>query len=232
MRLVAPLTAFGGEAIDARGVIRDFPAQSMLTGLFANALGWTRVMTTDHQRLQDRIVFGALWEDEASSDRMTDYQTVQLGKADKTWTTRGSPMGRLGGINTYKGSHQRYRDYHADLRMSVIVRLHPEDEPPTLADLAASLDRPARALFIGRKPCLPSRPLFTGWVKAPDARAALRTVAPGKGGSHRACWPASEGDEGADRTFSVTDERNWLTGLHGGARRICEGRFRVKEGIE
>ena len=29
-------------------------------------------------------------------------------------------------------------------------------------------------------------------------------------------------------TLSIlTDERNWLTGLHGGARRVCEGRIGV-----
>ena len=40
LRLEAPLIAFGGVAIDHIGVIRDFPALSMLTGLFANALGF------------------------------------------------------------------------------------------------------------------------------------------------------------------------------------------------
>jgi CRISPR system Cascade subunit CasD len=42
MRLEAPLMAFGGEAIDNYGVIRDFPALSMVTGLLANALGYRR----------------------------------------------------------------------------------------------------------------------------------------------------------------------------------------------
>ena len=40
LRFQAPLAAFGGEMIDAHGVIRNVPAQSMLTGLLANALGW------------------------------------------------------------------------------------------------------------------------------------------------------------------------------------------------
>ena len=43
MRLESPLMAFGGEAIDNLGVIRSFPAASMLTGMLANALGWRRV---------------------------------------------------------------------------------------------------------------------------------------------------------------------------------------------
>ena len=39
LRLASPLIAFGGEAIDNLGVIRDFPALSMLTGLISSALG-------------------------------------------------------------------------------------------------------------------------------------------------------------------------------------------------
>ena len=224
LRLCAPLAAFGGEAIDARGVIRDFPAQSMLTGLLANALGWTRAMRREHQTLQGRIVFGALWEQEmASEGRMTDYQTASIHKDDQAWTTRGTPAGRAGGAATYAGSHQRWRDYLADLRLSVVLRLDPDDAPPILDEIAAALMRPARPLFVGRKACLPSAPIFEGWLAAPDIRTALSGIAsPGATGL-RAFWPASEGTEGALRTVDVTDERNWTTGLHGGARRVCEG---------
>ena len=42
--------SLGGEAIDAYGVIDEFPGKSMLTGLFANALGWTRGMREEHQQ--------------------------------------------------------------------------------------------------------------------------------------------------------------------------------------
>ena len=81
---------------------------------------------------------------------------------------------------------------------------------PRLEELAAALDRPARPLFIGRKACLPSAPIFTGWVKdAVDVRAALRKIAPAGAAMLPACWPASEGTDGAHRTADVTDERNW-----------------------
>ena len=229
LRLRAPLAAFGGEAIDARGVIRDFPAQSMLTGLFANSLGWTRAMRSEHQALQERIVFGALWEHEMESGRLTDYQTASIRKDDQAWTTRGIPAGRGGGAATYAGSHQRQRDYHADLRLSVVLRLDPEDPPPALDDLADALVRPARPLFIGRKACLPSTPIFGGWTQAPDVRAALSGIAPASATDLRAFWPATEGEEGADRVTHVTDERNYATGLHGGGRRVCEGRISAAE---
>lgn len=229
LRLHAPLAALGGEAIDARGVIRDFPARSMLAGLLANALGWTRAMRSEHQALQDRIVFGALWEHEMALGRLTDYQTARIRKDDQAWTTRGTPAGRAGGVATYAGSHQRWRDYHADLRLSVVLRLDPEDPAPAPDELADALVRPARPLFIGRKTCLPSAPIFGGWTEAPDVRAALSGIAPQGAAGLRAFWPASEGSEGADRITHVTDERNYATGLHGGARQVCEGRISAAE---
>ena len=102
VRLEAPLMAFGGETIDNLGVIRPFPAVSMLTGLFANALGWRRIERQRHQALQDRMVFAARIDREpAGGVRMTDFQTAQLAGGDRGWTTRGAPEGRAGGANTY-----------------------------------------------------------------------------------------------------------------------------------
>lgn len=227
LRLEAPLVAFGGEAIDNYGVTRDFPAASMLTGLLANALGWRRTDRAAHQRLQERLVFAARRDREPRLGRLRDFQTAQLGAADRGWTTRGLPEGRAGGAATYKGPHLRYRDHHADPLVFVALRLQPAEEVPTLGDLAAALDRPARPLFIGRKPCLPSAPLFARFVEAGSARAALEALPANTDAPLRAIWPAEEGEEGADRIYDLTDERNWLSGLHGGARRVCEGRIRA-----
>ena len=80
LNLEAPLMAFGGETIDNLGVIRWFPAASMLTGLLANALGWRRVEAEEHQQLQDRLVFAARIDREPHGGvRLTDFQTAQLG---------------------------------------------------------------------------------------------------------------------------------------------------------
>jgi CRISPR system Cascade subunit CasD len=85
LRLEAPLIAFGGETIDNLGVTRDFPALSMVTGLFANALGWRREDSALHDRLQSRLVVGSRLN--TMTQRLTDFQTAQLGKDDKDWTT-------------------------------------------------------------------------------------------------------------------------------------------------
>ncbi len=224
LRLEAPMASFGGEAIDNRGVIRNFPAQSMVTGLFANALGWTRWMRTEHQRLQERVVFGAVHDVDPDTLRMTDYQTAKLSKADRGWSTRGGPLGRAGGPKTYVGSHQRWREYHSDLRMSLVARLNPEGEEPTMETLAAAMQRPARPLFIGRKPCLPTVTMFRGWVHGPDVVAVLRDVAP-SGVLCEALWPGAERAGEPDLSTPITDERNWMSGLHGGARLVCRGRL-------
>ena len=239
--LESPLMAFGGETIDNYGVIRWFPAASMLTGLFANALGWRRIERERHQGLQVRLVFAARIDREpAGGVRLTDFQTAQLNKDDKGWTTRGTPEGRAGGANTYNAPHLRYRDYFADMRVTVALRLNPEDEPPTLDELAHALEEPSRPLFIGRKPCLPSAPLFAGYIEADNTLHALLNLPleSERDDPVRLLWSDGE-DEGVDRVLSnldymLTDERNWESGLHGGGRRVYEGtcpsdRFGVKE---
>lgn len=227
LRLEGPLMAFGGETIDNLGVIRDFPAQSMLTGLFANALGWRREEADAHDRLQARLVFGARLD--RAGSRFTDFQTAELGKDDRGWTTTGQPEGRAGGEGTYKGQHLRYRDYHADAAVLVALRLEPADESPTLDTIAEALQRPARPLFLGRKPCLPAGPLFGGWVEAPDVLDALRAAPPlASNEQPRVLWPAGEGELPGSRRIDLCDERNWTSGVHGGWRPVCEGSLQAE----
>lgn len=234
MKIEAPLMAFGGETIDNLGVIRRFPASSMLTGIFANALGWRRTEREKHQRLQDRLIFAARIDREpAGGLRMTDFQTAQLGRNDRGWTTRGVPEGRAGGANTYDAPHLRYRDYFADMRVTVALRLTDSGDAhaPTLSELADALDEPARPLFIGRKPCLPSVRLFGGIEDKSNTclDALLKTPLAHPEEAPRSVamqWPDGEGVDclKPNRSRMLTDERNWVSGLHGGGRLVHEGR--------
>ena len=233
LNLESPMLSFGGETIDNLGVIRPFPAASMLTGLFANALGWRRIERERHQGLQDRLVFAARIDREpATGVRMTDFQTVQLGAGDQAWTTRGAPEGRAGGANTYNAPHLRWRDYYADMRVTVALRLEPGEDAPTLDELAAALEEPMRPLFIGRKPCLPSLPIFGDFEEGDTALAALlrRPLYCESGSSEliRALWPEGEGaaDIESPPPGMLTDQRNWISGLHGGGRWVCEAGIR------
>ena len=223
IRLEAPLMAFGGVTVDQVGPTRDFPAASMLTGLLANALGLHWSDRGAHQALQDRLIFAARRERKLDgSGVVTDMQNARLAKSDKGWTTLGAPEGRGGA--SYDAPHRRTRDYLADQAVRVVVRLDPTTSPPTLERIAETLDRPARPLFIGRKPCLPTCRLMDGWADGETAHAVLSSL-PGLG-PFRALWPVGEGPEtggDVDRLTDLADLRNWKTGLHSGSRRVVEG---------
>jgi len=223
IRLDAPLMAFGGVAIDQVGPTRDFPAASMLTGLLANAIGLSWADRAAHQALQDRLVFGARHErGSGAAGALTDGQNAKLSKTDQGWTTFGVPEGRRG--SSHDAPHRRARDYLTDTVVRVVLRLDPAGPEPTLEVLAEALDRPARPLFIGRKPCLPACRLRDGWTDGDTAHAALCSL-PGPG-PYRALWPVGEGpeaDASVDGVFELPDTRNWRTGLHGGLRRVVRG---------
>ncbi len=225
LQLHAPMASFGGVAIDSHGITREFPGQSLLVGLFANALGWTRTMDWKHQALQERMIFGVIYENDAEHHLITDYQTVELRKNDKSWSTRGHSIGRDGGPKTYRGAHQRWRQYLNDIRFLSVVRLNDSKVNPTIDDLANAIQFPARPLFIGRKSCLPSGPIFRGWVHASNAVDALRSTIETENSRPKGMWPASENTIDLVRNTTIADERNWITGLHGGSRQICEGRL-------
>lgn len=215
--LEAPLLAFGGEAVDAHGVIEEFPGASMLTGLLANALGWRRGDREALARLQARLRYAARIDRDGT--RITDFQTAQLGRADQGWTTRGVPEGRAGGPATYSGPHLRQRDYDADKRVVVALRLEPAEDAPTLADLAAALDEPARPLFLGRKPCLPGGRIGAGIVAAEDLLRALSQL-PQPGATARVLLPADEPAHPGDHARPWSDARDWRSGVHGGTRMV------------
>ena len=236
LRLEAPLVAFGGETIDVNGVIRDFPALSMMTGLLANALGWRREHAEVHDRLQTRLVMGA--RREPGGRRLRDYQTALLFEDDQGWTTFGVPEGRAKSpsyVSQRDGRRaltlQRYRDFHADLSTLVALRLEAPDESPTLDDLACALDRPARPLFIGRKPCLPSRRIFAGWQEGDNVLQVLQAVPIPEIATDGLPmqWPDGEGNTKGDRRIELCDERNWASGVHGGWRPVREATLHLRE---
>lgn len=217
--------------IDANGPTLDLPIRSMVTGLIANALGWQRGERVRHQRLQDRLVMGARLDRPGTAVR--DFQTAQLAANDKAWTTRGIPEGRGGGANTYKSPHIRQRHYRADAFVTVAFRLEPADQEPTLATVETALQSPARPLFIGRKACLPSRPilseppieaenLFTALASAPlecsDAGNSHRSISARR--VRFAMPPAEWSRDRLYRSEMLADVRDWSSGVHAGESRL------------
>ena len=208
--------SFGREMVDARGPVADFPAASMLTGMLANALGWRREQRDAHAALQERLQFAVRLD--RAGEVLTDFQTAQLGKSDAGWTTRGRREGRGG--DSYGSPHIRLRDFVADASAAIALSLDPADEVPTIDDLVSALQYPARPLFLGRKPCLPSRPVLHGMGDHHDLLGALAAIPHAE---DAAPTPLVQLPEDAvaipgDELRPISDERDWISGVHGGGR--------------
>jgi CRISPR system Cascade subunit CasD len=236
LRFEAPLMSFGGVTVDEHNVTAAFPGKSLLTGLLANALGYRHGDADRLSRLQDRLRMGA--RRDRKGVRLVDYQTVDLGQdfLRQGWTTRGVPEGREGG-SAKTGTHIRHRHYWADAVFTVVLRLEPADETPTLAECATALAEPERPLFLGRKTCLPSGPVLIEILRAPSIRDALALAAPAGrreegGGSYVAWWPREDEPApppGQGRLVPVFDERDWLNQIHAGRRFVWEGRVEARD---
>jgi CRISPR system Cascade subunit CasD len=227
LRLEAPLMSFGTTAVDHRRPVQPWPAVSMLTGLLANALGWQRSDGPALDALQARIRWAARID--RAGVALNDFQTAQLSKDDKGWTTRGVVEERGGGADSYRSPHLRDRDYRADASVLVALRLAPAQQAPTLADLAAALDRPARPLFLGRKGCPPATRIGQGLVLAVDAVAAVRAAPPVDDGAEPALaavffneGAAPDAAPLAQRQHDSSDERRFTLDVHAGRQRVFE----------
>lgn len=246
LRFDGLLMSFGGVMVDHHGPTDRFPGLSLLTGLFANALGYRHSDTDALETLQSRVEFAARWDIEP--EPIEDYHTVDLaqpkmiGYADIKkksehggWTARGMPEHRAGGDDARYGTHIRRRHYWADGVMTVAAALLRHEKPDTL-DLETALKCPARPLFLGRKTCLPSGPILIGRVEGQDVLMALRMTPrftrPGRaavGTEMEACWPARLGAGDGARTVTVYDRRDWRNQVHTGSRLRAEGRIREVE---
>jgi len=229
LRLEAPLMSFGGAIVDQYGKTRKFPSASMLTGLLGNALGYDHGDGELLNRLQRRLRFAVRLDRRGTS--LQDYQTVDFSQDffnDTGWTTWGIVEGRES--EDPRGTHIRYREYLADCACTVALTLDPADEYPGLGDVEQALGEPARALFLGRKGCLPAVPILQEKATAPSLLEALRSIPCKYPIPLEAWWPPEDGEGDGSRIVRVCDERDWVNQIHCGEREIREGMVTPKGG--
>lgn len=214
----APLVSFGGNTVDNYGVTRRFPVASMLTGILANAMGWNRTDFEKHQLLQSALGY-AYRINHAEPYKLVDFQTAELSASDKHWTTDGTPSDRKGG--EMKGPHLRFRHYLQDVQANVALTVSNSKSELSVNQLSEAIQEPARTLFLGRKSCLPSVPLYAGITDARSAMDALCELPIPNNTTATDCWWTSgEGlvvdDELSVRELEVCAFRDWKNSQHTG----------------
>jgi CRISPR system Cascade subunit CasD len=237
LRFDAPLMSFGSVVVDHHNRTDPLPYRAMLAGLLANALGLTRQDEAELGALQARVRYAARRDRVGSA--LVDYQTVDFDPAGPMaaglgWTTRGVLEERKGG-EAREHTHIRYRHYLADAIVTVALTLAPPADEPSLRAVSGALRAPARPLFLGRKCCIPSEPVWLGETEAASLRAALEAT-PRVGGLRpgdrpradvdtlRAVWPQAEGgDDDETRLWSRVEDRDPANAIHVGRRIYVDG---------
>lgn len=162
------LQAWGGHTYETFRPTELFPTRSGLAGLFAACLG---VRRHENERLRE-IALGFTYaarldrlpapRDNACG-RMTDFHTVQNVR-----TVKGKP----------KETEITRRQYLEDAVFTVAVRFADDQ---LMDDAAQALQAPVFTPYLGRKCCLPSRPIYRSRIEADDLQAALAQIPPGAG---------------------------------------------------
>lgn len=218
LRFEAPLQAWGGVALDTARPTRHFPSQSGLSGLLANALGWTHRDGERINALQRAIVYGV--REDRRPVLLEDYQTADLGREQKGWTRWGVES-RGGAFKT--GTQILRKEYLASGALVVALRLR-QEAPVSLDAVQSALDSPWRPIFLGRRSCPPATRVAQGVCEATTVHDALqRWEFPGNE-PLRGWWPIDEGPSDEAERFEVWDLRDFVTDNFTGSRTIVEGR--------
>jgi CRISPR system Cascade subunit CasD len=172
LRLEGPLQAWGD---NSKFVVRrsmEAPTKSGVLGLVCCAMGLSRWEARERLPQLNTLAMGVRID--RPGMRWWDYHTVgaRIGL-----TTAG------GGLKTgAQGTLITRREYLADA--SFLVALH--GEAAIIEDVATVIESPKWPVFLGRKSCPPSRPIFEGVAQCEGLSAALR---------HPPWRPRYEGDE-------------------------------------
>lgn len=172
LRLAAPRQSWGTSSKFDRRDTNRFPTKSGIVGLLANALG------RDYQdSIADLAALSLGIRIETPGRFASDFHTVS------DYLGRGLPSAEVNprGIqkrNPNKFNHISVRDYIDDAAFAAVLH-----GPATLIhQLADAVTRPARALYLGRRACMPTGNLLIGTYAAGDIDAVLSDLP----------WQASE----------------------------------------
>lgn len=192
--LDAPLQSWGYASKFDRRTTLTHPTRSGILGMLCAAAGIDRADEGGLARVSRAAITVYVFEQRG---RLIDYHTVGGGydtgatPLNVPHTAEGKPRGTV----------ITHREYLESSRFGAIV----SGEAPLIAELGAAMRNPVWGVWLGRKSCIPSSPVFRGlYPSEAEAAAALRTAAgtPG-GGAVRVVREVSAFADGTDTLMDV-----------------------------
>ena len=170
--LYAPMGSFGEIAVGERRMSWARPGRSAVLGLIAAAQGMERTDEAAHGRLEASLHYAV--RTDAPGRPLMDYHTAQTPKARRglTFATRRQEL-EADDLNTVLSS----REWRSDAYFT--VALWPRSgKAVALDEVAAALQRPHFALYVGRKSAPLGLPLNPEIVEAETFGAAFHARHP------------------------------------------------------
>ncbi len=170
-QLQAPLSAWGETAVGEYRPSANYPSESALIGLLAAALGIDRSDEDQHQTLRAELDFAIGVQ--SAGRLLRDYQTAQVpGRVSLKNRPHRTRRDELNMPKEELNTILSTRDYRQDAACSVAVQTK-IDSAFSLTDLALAIQQPKFVLYLGRKTCPPSLPLWPQVIAAENALQAM-----------------------------------------------------------
>jgi CRISPR system Cascade subunit CasD len=170
-QLRAPLSSWGDVAIGEYRGSYEHPSESALIGLLGAALGIRRENEHSHAALRTSLVFAVGIQ--SSGKLLRDYHTAQVpGRVALKGRPHATRKHELSVPKDDLGTILSTRDYRQDGAALIAIQSRPGAQY-SLEELAQALRRPRFTLYLGRKSCPPSAPLYPQVIATDCVRTAF-----------------------------------------------------------
>ena len=163
LRLEGPLQSWGEHSIFFQeGDTATMPTRSGVVGLLACALGIPKEATKEIVALSEALEIGV--RADRSGRIRIDFQTVHAYRLQ---------TGNHGARKPEDSSLVSHKRYLEDAAFTVVLSSKEEGLIERLRD---ALLHPVWSIFLGRKSCVPTRPVYDGLLEGDDLLQALKTI--------------------------------------------------------